>query len=136
MARQTQLGVRKNPASSSRQHGLRPAVEMVSDIASTNQDVQTPDRLLADPEESEAQFPSHAAPQHAATEEENPTQNHLLTIREVADLLQVPVSWVYARTRKRSIEKIPGYRLGKYWRFSEAEVLVWLQSQKRDGRAA
>jgi excisionase family DNA binding protein len=136
MVRETQFDMRKNPAPQQRQHGLRRAAEMVSDTASTNQDMQTPDRLLADTQESEAQFPSHAAPIRAATVGQNHQPNRLLTIREVADLLQVPVSWVYTRTRKRSIEKLPGYRLGKYWRFSEAEVLVWLQSQKRDGRAA
>ena len=56
--------------------------------------------------------------------------SHLLTIRQVADLLQVPVSWVYGRTRKRSLERIPGYRLGKYWRFDREEVLAWVARHK------
>jgi predicted DNA-binding transcriptional regulator AlpA len=38
----------------------------------------------------------------------------LLTVEEVAALLQVPRSWVYDRTRKRGVERIPGFRLGKY----------------------
>jgi len=46
----------------------------------------------------------------------------------VAVLLHVPVSWVYGRTRKRSLGRLPGYRLGKYWRFREDEVLAWLVS--------
>jgi len=58
-----------------------------------------------------------------------------LTVQQVADLLQVPVSWVYGRLRKRSLEKLPGYRLGKYWRFDKEEVLVWL-AQQREGRKA
>jgi excisionase family DNA binding protein len=45
----------------------------------------------------------------------------LLTVEEVAELLRVPVSWVYERTRKRSLERIPGFRLGKYWRFRQAD---------------
>ena len=53
-----------------------------------------------------------------------------LTVPELAALLRVPVSWVYGRTRGRSPERIPGFRLGKYWRFREADVLAWLERQK------
>lgn len=54
----------------------------------------------------------------------------LLTVKEVATLLQVPVSWVYDRTRKRSIDRLPGIRLGKYWRFREEDVVAWLRRQQ------
>ena len=43
----------------------------------------------------------------------------LLTVEEVAELLKVPTSWVYEQTRRRGLERIPGFRLGKYWRFQE-----------------
>ena len=59
----------------------------------------------------------------------------LMTVQQVAELLQVPVSWVYGRLRKRSLEKLPGYRLGKYWRFDKEEVSAWL-AQQREGRKA
>jgi excisionase family DNA binding protein len=59
----------------------------------------------------------------------------LMTVQQVAELLQVPVSWVCGRLRKRSLEKLPGYRLGKYWRFDKEEVLAWLAEQ-REGRKA
>ena len=58
----------------------------------------------------------------------------LLTVQEVAELLQVPVSWVYERTRKRSLDRIPGFRLGKYWRFRESDVIAWLERQRGGGR--
>ena len=58
----------------------------------------------------------------------------LLTVEEVAELLKVPVSWVYERTRLRGINRLPGFRLGKYWRFSEGEVLDWLERQRAEGR--
>lgn len=32
----------------------------------------------------------------------------LLTVQQVAELLQVHVSWVYLRLRKRSLERLPG----------------------------
>jgi len=54
----------------------------------------------------------------------------LLTVQEVADILKVPVSWVYERTRRRGLDRIPGFRLGKYWRFREADVLAWLDRQR------
>jgi excisionase family DNA binding protein len=60
----------------------------------------------------------------------------LLTIQQVADLLHVPVSWVYGRTRKRSMERLPGIRLGKYWRFREEEIHAWVESQRGSHRAA
>jgi excisionase family DNA binding protein len=59
----------------------------------------------------------------------------LMTVHQVAELLQVPLSWVYGRLRKRSLGKLPGYRLGKYWRFDKEEVLAWL-AQQREGRKA
>jgi excisionase family DNA binding protein len=63
-------------------------------------------------------------------------EGHLLNVHEVAKMLQVPVSWVYGRMRKRSMERLPGYRLGKYWRFRQDEVLAWIESQRRDSHAA
>ena len=33
--------------------------------------------------------------------------SELLTVKEVATLLRVPVSWVYDRTGKRSIDRLP-----------------------------
>ena len=59
-----------------------------------------------------------------------PDARALLTVEEVAELLRVPLSWVYERTRKRSMDRIPGFRLGKYWRFREADVLAWLDRQR------
>ena len=51
----------------------------------------------------------------------------LLTVQEVAEILKVPVSWVYERTRVRSANRLPGFRLGKYWRFRRGEVMAWLE---------
>jgi excisionase family DNA binding protein len=59
------------------------------------------------------------------------TNAELLTVEEVATLLKVDKSWVYERTRRRSVDRIPGFRLGKYWRFRETDVLAWLERQQR-----
>ncbi len=54
----------------------------------------------------------------------------LLTVEELAGLLQVQPGWIYSHTRKRSSDPIPGFRLGKYWRFRESDVLDWLERQR------
>ena len=51
---------------------------------------------------------------------------------EVAQLLKVPVSWVYERTRRRGIERMPHFKLGKCLRFSKEEVLEWLHKSRRN----
>ena len=56
--------------------------------------------------------------------------NSLWTVQEVAKFLRVPVSWVYERTRERCRGRIPGFRLGKYWRFRCADILTWLEGQR------
>ena len=60
----------------------------------------------------------------------------LLTVREVAGLLRVPNSWVYERTRRRTRDRIPGFRIGKYWRFREDEIHTWVKRQCGGGRNA
>jgi len=53
----------------------------------------------------------------------------LLTIQDVAKLLRVPISWVYDRLRSKAANPLPGFKVGKYWRFKEAEILAWLDAR-------
>jgi len=53
----------------------------------------------------------------------------LLTIEDVAKLLRVPVTWVYDRLRRNAASRLPGFKLGKYWRFRKTEVLAWLDAR-------
>lgn len=54
-----------------------------------------------------------------------------LTVQEAAELLRVPVSWLYERTRTNSV---PHVKLGKYLRFDRDELAAWVDELKRDGR--
>lgn len=54
--------------------------------------------------------------------------DQLMTVSEIAAFLNVPVSWVYQRTRLRGAERIPHIKLGKYLRFSFSEVIAWLRT--------
>jgi excisionase family DNA binding protein len=57
--------------------------------------------------------------------------NQLLKPKELADLLGVPVSFVYDRTRRNSSDPIPHFKLGKYVRFDLATVQDWLAERSR-----
>ncbi len=52
----------------------------------------------------------------------------LLGVREIANWLGVPPSWIYDRVRT---ERIPFYKIGKYVKFDPQEVKVWLKSQRK-----
>jgi excisionase family DNA binding protein len=135
--RSNQPGARENTASS-RQHASRLAVATRSNAICFEEE-NPPTRMSSPQNGSPAEDfenPLHAAPQHAATEGESRGESHFLTVHEVAALLQVPVSWIYGRMRKRSPERLPGYRLGKYWRFRQDEVVAWVQCHRGGSRAA
>jgi len=61
--------------------------------------------------------------------------NDLATVIQIAEFLHVPISWVYERTRRRGLERIPHFKLGKYLRFSRNEVLDWVQRQRGNSLA-
>ncbi len=56
----------------------------------------------------------------------------LLTVSEIAQTLRVPVSWVYGRTRRRGLERMPHIKLGKYLRFDPNTVSEWLKSMREN----
>jgi len=132
----TQFGTRENTASS-RQHASRSAVESYSKATCIEDGPETQQPSLRNQRPvPELENPLHAASERAATVGERRDENHLLSVREVAELLQVPVSWVYGRMRKRSIERLPGYRLGKYWRFRADEVWAWVECHREESHAS
>src|ERR1035438_1372650 len=54
----------------------------------------------------------------------------LLTPREVAGMLRLPISWDYERTRRRGTERLPHMKIGKYLRFRKEDVLGWLDEYR------
>ncbi|MDH4205622.1 MAG: helix-turn-helix domain-containing protein [Desulfobacteraceae bacterium] len=53
----------------------------------------------------------------------------LIGVNELAEILGVPPSWVYARTRLKGSDSIPCLRVGKYLKFEFDKVMDWLKSQ-------
>lgn len=55
--------------------------------------------------------------------------NNLLSVNELSEKLNLPISWIYSRTRIKGEGKIPFIRCGKYCRFELDRVMNWLKSQ-------
>lgn len=51
----------------------------------------------------------------------------LLTAEEVAALLSLPTTWVYAAARRGEIPSVP---LGRYVRFDEHDIAAWIATRK------
>jgi excisionase family DNA binding protein len=129
--RDLQFGVRKNP-DSQRVHDLRLAVnsspkEQPVGLGNAQAEV----RSLSEPRIVESFQLSLSEEANEATGTRRQESTRLLTVEEVASLLHVPVSWVYGRMRKTAVERIPAYRVGKYWRFRAEEVMAWLRDSRR-----
>jgi excisionase family DNA binding protein len=56
----------------------------------------------------------------------------LLTVRELAELLNVSVGWIHDRHRALAI---PSVRIGGLLRFERAAILAWIAEQPRDRSA-
>jgi len=52
---------------------------------------------------------------------------HLLTAKEVAELLSVPESWVREATREG---RLPHLKLGRYRRYERHAIESWLAAQR------
>jgi excisionase family DNA binding protein len=56
--------------------------------------------------------------------------DHLLTPEEAAEILRVKLSWLYQHTRRRSQDRIPFVKVGRYLRFREQDLLAYIESRK------
>jgi excisionase family DNA binding protein len=57
--------------------------------------------------------------------------DRLLDAQDIADWLNVPVSWVRESTRAGAM---PCVKLGRYRRYRESDVATWLEDCSRPGR--
>jgi len=54
--------------------------------------------------------------------------NRLVTAEELAEILNVPISWIYQHTRLGR-NAIPMIKMGKYVRFNPEEVIEFFKNQ-------
>jgi excisionase family DNA binding protein len=59
-------------------------------------------------------------------------EGEILTIREVANYLKVTERTIY---RLSAGKKIPAFKVGGAWRFSRADIDLWIRHQSMDGGA-
>jgi excisionase family DNA binding protein len=57
----------------------------------------------------------------------NPTSGGLMTAQDVADMLTIPISWVYRASRE---DEIPTVKIGRYRRFRREAVEAWIVEQE------
>ncbi|HEX2715093.1 MAG TPA: helix-turn-helix domain-containing protein [Candidatus Acidoferrales bacterium] len=62
--------------------------------------------------------------------DKTPTLDHLLTPEEAAEILRVKLSWLYQHTRRRSQDRIPFLKIGRYLRFREQDLRAYIESRK------
>ena len=53
----------------------------------------------------------------------------LIGVNELAEVLGVPPSWVYARSRETGPESIPRLKVVKYVKFELGKVMDWLKEK-------
>ena len=126
-----QFDVRENTASW-RQHASRLALNLSRPKSHRLQmdqcvEVSPPSSV---PSESQQSALDQNAAAHAATGGEKIDGTELLSVQEVARLLQVPVSWVYEHTRPRCVTPLPHIKIGKYLRFLPADIRNYLEDAR------
>jgi excisionase family DNA binding protein len=57
----------------------------------------------------------------------------MLTPEELAARLKVRKSWIFEKTRRRAQDPLPCIRVGRYVRFSWADVTRWLEKHSTGG---
>jgi excisionase family DNA binding protein len=57
----------------------------------------------------------------------DPKANYLLTAEDVAAMLSVPKTWVYAQSRAGAL---PTVRVGRYCRYRREAIHHWIETQE------
>jgi len=60
---------------------------------------------------------------------ESTTATQLMTVQEIAEMLNVKPSWVYGKVASGDI---PHLHVGRYPRFGRDEVIAWLRGESVD----
>ena len=78
---------------------------------------------------------SNHAKQNAVTPNNSAAVLEILTPQQVAERLQVPVSWIYEQSRNRSSIRVPDplphMKLGRYLRYDWHKVIAWMERQSK-----
>ncbi len=59
----------------------------------------------------------------------------LMTIKEAAEWLNVPASWIYQRTFRGTSDPIPYIKLGRLLRFEREKLEEWVRAREKPALA-
>ena len=74
-------------------------------------------------------YPDVFSTQPAMSMASSPGPSGIMTIGEVADYLKVTERTIY---RLAAAKKIPAFKVGGSWRFSRADIEVWIKQQSME----
>lgn len=60
----------------------------------------------------------------------SPDTSGIMTVGEVADYLKVTERTIY---RLAAAKKMPAFKVGGSWRFSRADIDIWIKQQSMEG---
>ena len=58
------------------------------------------------------------------------SSEHLLTPEEAAEILRVKLSWLYQHTRRRTQDRIPFVKIGRYLRFRKQDLAAYIEGRR------
>ncbi len=58
------------------------------------------------------------------------SSEHLLTPEEAAEILRVKLSWLYQHTRRRTQDRIPFVKIGRYLRFRGQDLAAYIEARR------
>ena len=58
------------------------------------------------------------------------SSEHLLMPEEAAEILRVKLSWLYQHTRRRTQDRIPFVKIGRYLRFREQDLAAYIEARR------
>jgi excisionase family DNA binding protein len=91
-----------------------------------------PDGSRTDSEPPDAVFQPTSSPRKGVFNDADSPLYRLLTVGEVAALLNVPRKWVYRRVGLKPPEGIPYLKVGKYLRFRESDLREYVERLRRN----
>lgn len=56
------------------------------------------------------------------------TPSEFMTVEEIAEYMRLPQSTVYKLARQG---KLPGFKVGRHWRFRREAVIQWVYQQEQ-----
>jgi excisionase family DNA binding protein len=73
-------------------------------------------------------------PPQDVTTDVDATVCDLLTVREAAQFLKVPVSWIYEHVRPDTDDRLPVVKIGKYLRFDRRDLHAYIDAKRAASR--